>query len=258
MSEKIGFQITGLRVNNVTASYKIESCNLFQFSSVAQLCLTLQPRRTQHTRPPCPSPTPRAYPNSCPSSRWCHPTISSAVVPFSSCPQSFPALGGLFEWVSSSHQVAKVLEFQLQHQSFRWTLRTDLLFTNFCCSRVALRCCVASHCTAEWIVYLYTCVPLLLDFLPIQAPAECWVDRVPCALQQRLISHPFYTQQCGYVSPNLLTHPTLPSPGVHMLTHVILGYVNTERGSVLRVSLCTSAEEYWVSKSGAEFEALRL
>ena len=48
---------------------------------------------TAHTRPPCPSPTPRAHPNSCPLSQWCHPTISSAVIPFSTCPQSFPASG---------------------------------------------------------------------------------------------------------------------------------------------------------------------
>ena len=61
-----------------------------------------------------------------PLSRWCHPTISSSAIPFSSCPQSFPA-SGFFKWVSSSHQVAKVLEFQLQHQSFQWTPRTDLL-----------------------------------------------------------------------------------------------------------------------------------
>ena len=47
----------------------------------------------QHARPPCPSPTPRVYLNSCPSSQWCHPTISSSVVPFSSCPQSFPTSG---------------------------------------------------------------------------------------------------------------------------------------------------------------------
>ena len=47
----------------------------------------------QHTRPPCPSPTPRIYPNPCPLSRWCRPTISSSVIPFSSCPQSFPASG---------------------------------------------------------------------------------------------------------------------------------------------------------------------
>ena len=51
---------------------------------------SLQPHGPQHGRPPCPSPTARVYPNSCPSSRWCHPTISSSVVPFSSCPQSFP------------------------------------------------------------------------------------------------------------------------------------------------------------------------
>ena len=52
---------------------------------------SLQPYERWHTRPPCPSPTPRVYPNSCPLSRWCHPTISSSVVPFSSCLQSFPA-----------------------------------------------------------------------------------------------------------------------------------------------------------------------
>ena len=54
---------------------------------------SLQPHGLQHTRPPGPSPTPRACSNSCPSSQWCHPTISSSVVPFSSCLQSFPASG---------------------------------------------------------------------------------------------------------------------------------------------------------------------
>ena len=63
----------------------------YQFSSVAQSCL--QSHGLQHTRPPCPSPTPRVYSNSCPSHRWCHPTISSSVIPFSSCLQSFPASG---------------------------------------------------------------------------------------------------------------------------------------------------------------------
>ena len=53
---------------------------------------SLQPLELQHTRPPCPSATPRVYPNSCPLSRWCHPTISSSVVPFF-CPQPFPASG---------------------------------------------------------------------------------------------------------------------------------------------------------------------
>ena len=54
---------------------------------------SLWPHGLQHARPPCPSPIPRVYSNSCPSSRWCHPTVSSSVVPFSSCPQSFPESG---------------------------------------------------------------------------------------------------------------------------------------------------------------------
>ena len=54
---------------------------------------SLWPHESQHARLPCPSPTPGDYSNSCPLSRWCHPTISSSVVPFSSCPQSFPASG---------------------------------------------------------------------------------------------------------------------------------------------------------------------
>ena len=62
-----------------------------QFSSVTQSCPeSFRPHGLQHARPPCPSPTPRVYPNSCPLSRWCHPTISFFVVPFSH-PQSLPA-----------------------------------------------------------------------------------------------------------------------------------------------------------------------
>ena len=56
---------------------------------------SLQPHELQHIRPPCPSPTPGVHPNPCPSSQWCHPTILSSVVPFSSCHQSFPASGSL-------------------------------------------------------------------------------------------------------------------------------------------------------------------
>ena len=68
---------------------------------------SFQPHELQHTRPPCPSPTPRVHPNSCPSSRWCHPAISSSVVPFSSCPQSLPAsrsfpMSQLFAWGGQS------------------------------------------------------------------------------------------------------------------------------------------------------------
>ena len=63
---------------------------LFSHSVVSE---SLWPRGLRHTRLPCPSPTPRACSNSCPLSRWCHPTISSSVIPFSSCHQSFPASG---------------------------------------------------------------------------------------------------------------------------------------------------------------------
>ena len=64
---------------------------LIQFGSVPQSCPTLRPQGLQHARLPCPSPPPGAYSNSCPSSRWCHPTISSSVI--FSCLQSFPASG---------------------------------------------------------------------------------------------------------------------------------------------------------------------
>ena len=67
-----------------------------QFTSVQSLShvqLFVTPWTQQHTRPPCPSPTPRVYSNSCPLSQWCHPTISSSVIPFSSHLQSFPASG---------------------------------------------------------------------------------------------------------------------------------------------------------------------
>ena len=73
------------------------SCGEMSFHSAqfshSVLSDSLRPHGPQHTRPPCPSPTPGAYSNSCPSSRWCHPTISSSVVPFSSHLQSFPASG---------------------------------------------------------------------------------------------------------------------------------------------------------------------
>ena len=75
-----------------------------KFSSVAQLCPTLcDPIEPHHARPPCPSPTAGVHPNPCPSSQWCHPTISSSVVPFSSCPQSFPASGSFqMNWLFAS------------------------------------------------------------------------------------------------------------------------------------------------------------
>ena len=71
----------------------------------------LRPHELQHARPPCQSPTPGVYPNSCPSSQWCHPAISSSIVPFSSCPQSLPASGSFpmsqpFAWGGQNIEVS--------------------------------------------------------------------------------------------------------------------------------------------------------
>ena len=70
---------------------KTENNEVFQLSSVVSDYL--RPHESQHARPPCPSPPPGVQPDSRPSSQWCHPAISSSVVPFSSCPQSVPASG---------------------------------------------------------------------------------------------------------------------------------------------------------------------
>ena len=88
---------------------------------------TLQPHGLQLARLPCPSSTPRASSNSWTSSQCCHSTIHLLLSP------SPPAFNlsqhqGLFQWVSSLHQMAKVLEFQLQHQSFQWIFRTEFLY----------------------------------------------------------------------------------------------------------------------------------
>ena len=81
---------------------------------------SLRPHESQHDRPPRTSPTPWVYSNSCPSSQWCHPAISSSVIPISFCPQSFPA-SGTFPMSQLFVPGAKVLEFQLQHQSFQFS-----------------------------------------------------------------------------------------------------------------------------------------
>ena len=94
----------------------MQFCGMVQFSSVAQLCPTLRPHGMQHSRPPCPSPTPRVHSDSRPSSQWCHPAISSSVVPFSSYPQSLPVsesfpMSQLFAWGGQSIGVSVLASF---------------------------------------------------------------------------------------------------------------------------------------------------
>ena len=120
-SEKVGLKLN-IQKTKIRASSPISSAQLSQSVMPDSLWL----HEPQHARPPCPSQTPRVYPNSCSLSRWCHPTISSSVILFSSYSQSFPASGS-FQKVSSLHQVAEELEFQPQYQSFQCFPRTDLL-----------------------------------------------------------------------------------------------------------------------------------
>ena len=102
---------------------------LFQYSSVTQSCPTLWPHEAQHARPPCPSPTPGVHSDSRTSSQWCHPAISSSVVPFS-CPQSLLAsecflMSQLFAWGGQSiglSVLASVLPMNTQDLSpLQWT-----------------------------------------------------------------------------------------------------------------------------------------
>ena len=93
---------------------------IWMFSSVqfsrSVVSDSLRPHESQHARPPCPSPTPGVHSNSRPSSRWCHPAISSSVIPFSSCPQSLPAsesfpMSQLFSWGGQSSGVSALASF---------------------------------------------------------------------------------------------------------------------------------------------------
>ena len=100
---------------------------------------SLRPHESQHARPPCPSPTPGVHSDSRPSSRWCHPTISSSVVPFSSCPQSLPASGSfpmsqLFAWGGRSIGVSALASFLPKNTQdwspSEWTSWISRVFSN--------------------------------------------------------------------------------------------------------------------------------
>ena len=114
--------------------------NLFssvQFSR-SVVSYSWRPHESQHTRPPCPSQTPRVYSNSCPLSWWCHPAISSSVVPFSSCPQSLPASGSfpmsqLFIWGGQSIGVSA--SASVLPMNTRTYLLQDRLVRSPCCPR---------------------------------------------------------------------------------------------------------------------------
>ena len=106
--------------------YMLTTVSSVQFSR-SVMSDSLWPHELQHARPPCPSPTPGVHPNPCPLSQWCHPAISSPVIPFSSCPQSFPASGS-FQMNQLFASGGQSIGVSTLHQSIQWTPRTDLSF----------------------------------------------------------------------------------------------------------------------------------
>ena len=136
MQEKKGQWVRKIALK-LLYTHKNTQANIFftcNVSSVQFSCSvvsnSLWPHESQHAKPPCPSSTPRVHSNSCPSSQWCHPAISSSVIPFSSCPQSLPASGSFpmsqfFTWGGQSIGVsasASVLPMNIQDWSLLgWT-----------------------------------------------------------------------------------------------------------------------------------------
>ena len=107
-----------MAVNTLLVQYLVSLITNLQFSSVQSLSHVrlFVPHELQHSRPPCPSPTPRVHPNSCPWSQWCHSAVLYSVIPFSSCPQSLPAsesfpMSQLFSWGGQSSGVSALASF---------------------------------------------------------------------------------------------------------------------------------------------------
>ena len=165
------------------------SCHLFLISSPpvqisrSVMSDSLQPHYLQHARPLCPSPTTRVYPNPCPSSWWCHPAISSSVIPFSSCPQSYPALGSfpmsqLFTWGGQSTGVSastSVLPMNTQDWSpLGWTgwisLQSKGLSSVFSNTTVKKHQFFGAQLSSQSNSHIHT--------WPLQKP-QPWLDR-PC------------------------------------------------------------------------------
>ena len=149
--------IIGFHINISLNNFYIDYCCLYWLIhsvlfSRSVMSDSLQPHESQHARPPCSSPAPGVYSNLCPLSRWCHSTISSSVVPFSSCPQSFPASGSfpmsqLFAWGGQSIGLsasASVLPINTQDWSpLGWTGWISLQSKGF--SRVFSNTTVQKH-----------------------------------------------------------------------------------------------------------------
>ena len=141
---------------------------------VAQSCPTLLPHGLQHARPPSSSPSPKVCPNSCSLDRWCCPAISSSDSSSSSV-LDLSHHQGLLQWVICVHQMTKILELQLQHQSFQWIFRLDLpqdwLVWSPCCPRDFFRSLLQHHSSKASILWCsaFFTVQLSCDHLEEQS-----------------------------------------------------------------------------------------
>ena len=120
--------LTAVNIINISLQFNSALIRVIQFSR-SVVSDSLRPHESQHARPPCPLPTPGVHSDSRPSGQWCHPAISSSVVPFSSCPQSLPAsepfpVSQLFTWGGQSTGVSALASFlpkKSQGWSSEWT-----------------------------------------------------------------------------------------------------------------------------------------
>ena len=133
LSDPVDFSLPCSSVHGIFQARVLEwvaiAFSVIQFSSIqfspSVVSDSSRPHESQHARPPCPSPSPRVHSDSCPSSLWCHPAISSSVVPFSSCPQSLPEsesfpMSQLFTWGGQSTGVSALASF-LPKKSQDWS-----------------------------------------------------------------------------------------------------------------------------------------
>ena len=230
----------------------VSTLNLFGVTLLLFSCSvvsnSLQLHRQQHSRLPCPLPSPRVCSNSYPLSWGCHPAISSSVIPFSSCLQSFPAWG-LFQCVSSSHQLVKVLELQHQYSTLVLPMNIQDWFPLGLIGLISLQSKglskVFSNTTVQkhqffgaqpslWFnTHIHTCL--------LEKP-ELWLYRDLC-WQSNLSAFLFFL-----VLPVYCYQPISLHPRAHMLSHV----TPWTAAHQAPLSMDFSRQEYW---SGLPFSS---
>ena len=179
---------------------------------------SLRPHESQHARPPCLSPTPGVHLNSCPSSRWCHPAISSSVVPFSSCPQSLSAsesfpMSQLFTWGGQSTGVSALASFlpkNTQNWSpLEWTSWISLQSKGL--SRVYSNTTVQKHqFFCLWMKAMEGCCffwsPAVRIVIPIWKARGLSPSHNKCLVTFAVIINMFFLFSCSVMSDSLQPH----------------------------------------------------